>query len=795
MLKNLITISFRNIIKEKGYSIINLLGLAIGITCSLFLFLYVLDELSYDRYHDNSDSIYRVVSTIKEPDNQFTWAVAQIPFADEVRENHSEIQNAVRFFGIGRRLFVYEDKSFNEEDFYLADSTIFDMFTYDFLVGNEETALDDPKSLVLTESVAIKYFGTTDCLGQALKDPENDLYNVTGVIKDVPRNSHFRFDALISRNSAPDWQGSWGNFGVFTYVQFSEDFSPDQFQPNLDSIVAEKVNPIFERMGISIKYELQKLTDIHLYSKIQDEAEEGGDISYIYIFTIVAVFMLIIASINYMNLATARSFKRSKEVGIRKVLGSLKGQLISQFLTESILMAFISLFISLALIFILLPYFNDLANKSILFSSLFDLDVILILVGILVFVGIVGGSYPAFYLSNFNPASVLKGRSSLKGGNGVIRKLLVVFQFSISIFMLISTLVVYDQLSFLRKKDLGFDKNHVLRVEVPNGELRERLGVFRNSLMQQPGIVNVASASSTPGDGVGKIIFEVESNDGEMLEKGIDFYNADYDYISTMEMTIIDGRDFSRDILSDTIAAVLVNEAMVDRMAWDEPLGKKFNIGARDTVYTKQVIGIIKDYHQNSLYDEIEPLMVMYQKNNYFTYIKLDGENLPNRISQVEREWNTVFPNEPFEFQFLDQDFDSQYASDDRRGKIFTIFSSLTIIIACLGLLGLTSFTTEQRTKEIGVRKVIGASLNSIILLVAKDFLILIIVATIIAFPLAYYFMSNWLQAFAYKIELNQEWLTFLMSAILAIVITILTVGFHTLKAAMANPVNSLRSE
>jgi putative ABC transport system permease protein len=795
MLKNLIKISIRNILKEKGYSTINILGLAIGITCSIFLLLYVLDELSYDKYHKNADNIYRVVSNIKEPDNAFTWAVAQIPLADELRENHTQITNAVRFFGIGRTLYKYEDKSFNEEEFYLTDSTVFDMFTYEFLVGDKQTALDNPYSLVLTESMALKYFGTLNCLDKALTDPENDQLKVTGVIKDVPRNSHFSFDALISKSSAPEYRGSWGNFGVFTYLQFPEGYNPQEFQPSLDSVISQKVNPIFERMGITINYELQKITDIHLYSKIQDEAEEGGDISYIYIFSIVAAFMLIIASINYMNLSTARSFKRAKEVGIRKVMGSQRGQLISQFITESLLLSLLSLIVSLGAIFLLLPYFNDLANKNISFNFLFKGEVVMALSGIILLVGVVGGSYPAFYLSSFNPSEVLKGRSSSKGGNSLIRKILVIFQFSISIFMLISTLVVFDQLNFLRNKDLGFNKEQVLRLEVPSQESRTKLGVLRNRWMQLPGVVNVATASTTPGSNVGKRIFNVESDKGQMMEKGVDFYSADFDYISALGMVIIEGRDFSRDILSDTISAVLVNEAMVERMAWSEPLGKKFEIPGRDTVYIKQVVGVIKDYHQNSLYDEIEPLMVMYRKDNYYTYVKMDTKDISSLTKKIESDWKQVFPDQPFEYKFLDQDFDSQYEADERRSIIFTVFSSLTIVIACLGLLGLTSFTTEQRTKEIGIRKVIGASLQSIVFLVSKEFLWLVLIATVIAFPLSYYFMRNWLQAFAYKIELNDEVFTFIMSAILALFITLLTVGFHTIKAAMANPVNALRSE
>lgn len=795
MLKNLFKISIRNILKEKGYSIINILGLTIGITCSMFLFMYVFDELSYDKYHSNSENIYRIVSNITEPDNEFTWAVAQIPMADELGENYPEVLNAVRFFGLGKSLYKYEDKSFYEEDIYLADSSVFEMFSYEFIYGDPLSALLSPNSMVITESIAIKYFGTTDCLDKELTDQDNDQMRITGVIKDVPLNSHFRFDGLISRNSAPNWRGSWGNFGVFTYVQFPNGYDPTSFQHNFDSITKHHVNPIFESIGITIEYEMQRITDIHLHSKLQDEAEEGGDISYIYIFSAIAFFMLIIASINYMNLATARSTQRAKEVGVRKVMGAYRKHLISQFLVESILLASISLVVSLLLIYAFLPSFNTLANKAINFSHIIEPNILLLLIGIVAFIGLIAGSYPALYLSGFNPVEVLKGKLASKGGNSILRKSLVVFQFSISIFMLIATLIAYDQLNYLMNKDLGFEKEQVLRISFSNRSMRDSYPVLANKLRQNPKVVNVSSSSSSPGEGIGKVIFNVEDNNGQMLERGIDFYLVDFDFVKTMKMEIVNGRDFTRDIPADTINSVLVNEAMVKRMGWTEPLGKRFEIPQRDTVITKRVIGIVKDYHQNSLYDEIEPLMIMFRRTNQLVHIKLDSDNTKSTLSEIESVWNEVYPNSPFEYSFLDQDFASQYEADQRRGEIFTVFSTLTIIIACLGLLGLTSFTTEQRTKEIGIRKVIGASVSSIITLVSKEFIILVLIATIIACPIAWYFMENWLEAFAYKIELKDETMTFISSALIAIVITILTVGFHTAKAATANPINALKDE
>lgn len=795
MLKNLFKIALRNILKEKGYSIINILGLTIGITCSMFLGLYIMDELSYDRYHKNADNIYRVVSSIKEPDNAFTWAVAQIPMAEELRQNYPDVVNAVRFFGLGRNLYKYEDKSFYEEDVYLADSTVFDMFSYNFIAGDPKTALDEPYSIVITESMANKYFGTTDCLGKSLTDQDNDQLKITGVIKDVPANSHFTFDGLISRNSAPQFRGSWGNFGVFTYIQLPKGYDPGSFQGNFDKIVKEHVNPIFEQYKISINYELQRITDIHLYSKIQDEAEEGGDISYIYIFAAVAIFMLIIASINYMNLATARSTQRAKEVGVRKVMGAGKKQLISQFIVESVVMAMIAVVASIILIYALLPAFNNLANKQIGFEFLLQGRVIIALVAVMLIVGIIGGSYPAFYLSGFNPVNVLKGKLAVKGGSAILRKSLVVLQFGISIFMLISTLVVFDQLKFLMSKDLGFDKEQVMRFEMPDQQMRTTYNGLRQQLLDNPKVVNVASASTSPGSNVGKVIFNVETEDGQMSERGIDFYIADFDFVDAMGMTIAEGRNFSRDILSDTLLSVLVNESMVGRMGWTDPLGKKFDIPQQGGVVTKQVVGVIKDYHQNSLYDEIEPLMVMYGKNNYFAYAKLKTDNIAETVKEVEAVWNEIYPNKPFEYSFLDQDFASQYASDKRRGDIFTIFSSLTIAIACLGLLGLTAFTTERRTKEIGIRKVIGASVNSIVVLISREFVVLVLIATGIAFPVAWYFMDSWLEAFAYRIELKNEIPTFILSAALALLIIFLTISYHTVKAATSNPVNALKDE
>lgn len=792
MFKNLFKTALRNINKEKIYSVINILGLTIGVTCCIFLLLYILDELSYDKFHVNKDRIYRLATHFQEPDNEFTWASVQVPLAPELEAKYTEVQHAVRFIDVGRELFENEGKDlrFYEEDFYYADSSVFDVFTFPLIEGNPKTALVAPNTMVITQSIATKYFGDESPLDKTLKNGDR-LYKITGVMEDVPHNSHIDFDALLSRRSLPeDYNDNWGGWGVATYLLLPENYDYQDFYVRLEEVNTERVKPIFDQYGVKIDYFLQPIQDIHLYSKIGNEAEEGGDISYIYIFAAVAVFMLIIASINYMNLATARASKRAKEVGIRKTAGSSKSQLIWQFLTESVVITLIAVLASVFLMVLLLPLFNNLAGKEISYAFIFQPVILLGLVAIILFVGIAGGSYPAFYLAGFNPAQVLKGKVASTGGNSLLRKALVVLQFAISITMVISTWIVYDQLQFLRDKDLGFSKEHVLSIEMPEDDIRENVAALRNRLLENPGVQMVGTANTKPGNGISKNLMNVESDEG-MVEKGVDLYQADYDYIPTMGMTITRGRNFSRDYATDT-AAVIVNEAMVKRMGWQDPIGKIFQNTDPDAPQYK-VVGVIEDYHQLSLYNLIEPLAIFFGENNYYLHIKIAGQDVPATLSYIENTWNEVNPNKPFSYDFMDQDFNSQYQADEKRGQIFTLFSALTILIACLGLLGLAAYTTEQRTKEIGIRKVIGANVSSIVMLIYKDFFLLVGIAILIAFPVAYYFMHNWLQSFAYQTDIKI--ITFITAALLTLVITMFAVGFHTIRAAIANPVNSLRSE
>lgn len=794
MTRTLLRIALRNFQREKGYTAINVFGLTIGLTCSLFLLLYIVDELSYDKHHVNAQNIYRVVTHVKEPADEFTWARVQVPLAEELSTNYADVKRAVRFFSSGRELFQHAENVYYEEQFYFADSSVFEIFTHEFIAGDPATALLDPLTTVLTESMAIKYFGSTDVIGASLLYVDRkEHYKVTGVIKDLPRNTHFHFDGLLSLSSLPMFRQStnWGRIAVQTYIQGKDNFNPEAFQKNLDEVVKAHVAPIFEKRGVQVSYGLQRITDIHLHSKIQDEEEAGGDMSFVYILGAVALFVILIACINYMNLATARAAKRAKEVGVKKVLGSFRSQLIFQFLAEAFLITFVSLAFSILFVYLLMPAFNYLANKQLVVRNLFEPQVLIIWSVITVIIGFLGGSYPAFYLSRFQPAAVLKGNVSVKGGSTLLRKSLVVVQFSISIFMVISTVIVYDQLNFLVKKELGFSKDQVVRIAIDDGGMRKLLPVFKDALSTLPDVLHFSTAMSTPGENVKKSILHVEDNEGNMNERPTDWFMADYDFVDAMEMKIVKGRNFSRDILSDTMHAALVNEAMVRRMNWTEPIGKKF----KTETNLRYVIGVVKDYHQNSLYNEIEPVVIVFNKNNYYTHIKVKTNDLKAVIARIENAWKSVYPGKPFEFQFLDQAFDAQYDAEARRGVIFTIFSIMTIAIACLGLLGLTAFTTEQRAKEIGIRKVIGASSPSLVLLIGKEFIALVIVSACIAFPAVYFFIEKWLQAFPYRISLADETFTCIGAATAVIMLSMLTVVYHSAKAANTNPVKSLRTE
>jgi putative ABC transport system permease protein len=796
MFKNLLLVALRNFKKDKWYSLLNILGLTIGITFSLFLIFYIIDELSYDRYNEKSNRIFRIGAYVKEPEKDtMRWASTPFPMAPALANDYPEVEEAVRFISSGNKtMFKNGDQRLYEDKVFLADSNIFRVFTHRFIDGDPQTALKEPNSMVLTRSTAKKFFGsTTNCIGKSVENSSGKVYKVTAVIEDVPKNSHIIFNVLISRNSLPaDFANNWGGFGFFTYVLLKPNTSAAAFEKKMLPIYDKYLASIFAQYNIKMRFVATPITSIHLHSDMSGEPEELGSMSYIYIFSAVAFFMLLIACINYMNLTTARSARRAKEIGIRKVTGSSKIQLVSQFLIESTLTAFFALLLSLGLIALLLPTFNSISGKFISFNSILQADTLLILLSIILFIGLVGGSYPAFYLSKFNPIHILKGSLSKGSSNVVLRRALVVVQFSISMIMLICTWIVYGQLNYLRNKDLGFDKDRVLVATAnSNNDIRSKILSFKNEMRNNSQVTDVSTSQAVPGNGINFNLFTIESKNG-YVDKGVDCYAIDEDYFKTLGMKIVKGRNFSG--LPDTLRSIIVNENMVKEYGWGEnAIGKRVKFPGDTSGNYLEVVGVVKDFNQKSLYNPIAPLILFYSPNNNSIELKLNASNIPATITNIERKWKASFPELPFQYTFLDQDFNSQYAADQKRGKIFTAFSILTIVITCLGLLGLIAFITEQRQKEISIRKVMGANTGQLVPLITKNFVLLVALSCLIAFPVAWYFMDKWLKIFPYNMGLSVT--PFIFSALTVLLITLMTVIFHTMKAAWANPVKSLRTE
>ena len=793
MFKNLLKTALRNIRKSLLYSLINVFGLTLGITSALFLIVYVTDELSYDKFNENADRIYRVQSHISETDDEFTWIVAQIPFAEQVVQDYPDVEAACRFIDFPRSLFMKDEVEFTEENFYYVDTTVFDIFTYKFVYGNPEDALARPNDIVLTKTVATKYFGDVDPVGETLKAGEV-FYEVTGVIKDVPTNSHFRFEALVSRASLPDpfppRQSTWGNFGVFTYLLFPENVNVDDFEVKMQEMYGKYMAPIFEEMGITVEYELMKITDIHLYSDNSDEPEPTGSMTYVYIFGIVALILILIAAMNYMNLATARSARRAREVGLRKVVGSSRGALILQFLSESVILTILALWISGILMMLLLPSFNHMAGKSFDLSILVAPIVLASIFGLVILIGVLGGSYPAFYLSRFSPVTVMKSDAGSSKSGAFMRKILVVFQFSISIAMIVCTLVVYTQLNHMRNMDQGWDMDNVISLQLPDGEVPPQFTLLKQNLLKSTEIVSVGATNTRMGEGSSKVIMNVETSDG-MAPRGVNFGIVDHDFVESLGIEMVEGHDFSEDMPSDTLLGVIVNETLAERLGWgDEPLGKKVELGD-ENILRADVIGVMKDFHQMGMFNEIESFLLIYRIDLNILYVKL-GENTENALAYAEQSWGEVFPNHPFTYEFLNERFEQQFTADKNRGKIFTIFTALAIFIACLGLFGLASFTVEKRTGEIGIRKVLGATEGVIVRLISREFLVLVIISMLIAFPVSWYVMSNWLENYVYSISLG--FMLFFIPGVIAIVLTAVTISYHAYKAAITNPAETIHT-
>jgi putative ABC transport system permease protein len=793
MIKNFLLIALRNLKKDFWYSLLNILGLTIGITFSLFLIFYITDELNYDRQNKKANRIYRINTYVHEKDKNTDIAITQLPLGPTMKKDYPEVEEMVRLNGRERTLFKSGDNSFYETKVYYADSTLFNVFTVKFVEGTAATALQAPFDIVISKSLAKKYFGKQQAVGKTLRTVY-DVYKVTGVIEDVPKNSHIRYDMLISMSTLlrnNQGQDNWGSFNNFTYLLLKPGAHPQQVNKQLADVYKKFVDPIFKQFNITMRYDAQNITSIHLHSNLQFEPEELGSMSYIWIFSAVAFFMLLIACINYMNLTTARSARRAKEIGIRKVTGSSKKQLVAQFLGESLFTSLIAVLLSVLLVMVLLSMFNSISGKTFTVGNLFQPSNIVLLLGIVLFTGLVGGSYPAFYLSAFKPVGILKGALSKASGNINLRRTLVVLQFSISMIMLICTWVVYSQLSYVRNKDLGFNKDQVMTVTINTGEdERSKIFAMNNDFRTLPGIQAVGAANSYPGSpNINLNLFNVQTNTGH-VDKAIESYGIDEYYLNTLGIKIVKGRNFSGP--PDTSHSIIVNEAMVKYFSWGDPIGKRLKFPGDTSNNYLEVIGVYHDFNQKSLYNPIAPLILFYSPNGNVIELKMNAANKTS-ISKVEATWKKYFPQLPFEYKFLDENYNSQYVADQKRGKIFAAFSILTIIITCLGLLGLTAFTTQQRQKEISIRRVLGASTMQMVKMITQNYLWLALIAAVIAFPVAWYFMNRWLQIFPYNVGLSV--LPFLISAMVILVTAVATAGFHSARAALSKPAKNLRTE
>ncbi len=797
MIRNFLKIAFRNIANQKLYSAINIIGLTVGITASILLLLYVKDELSFDKIHPRAEQLYRVNTLATIQDTELKTATVMAPLGPVLHQDYPEVLNYCRIDAMGEELVIKGETQFYEDGFIFADSSFFSLFGFELIKGNPATALAEPNSIVLSESLAKKYFGNEDPMGKEIKTGSEEwTREVKGVMKDSRAATHFKPSAIVSYATLPDDRVNfWGNLNDYLYIQLPEGYAPEKLEAKFPEVFDKYIAELFSQFDAHADFRLINVQDIHLQSDYENEINPSGSMDYIYIFSAIAIFILIIASINYMNLATARATSRAKEVGIRKVMGAYKRQLRWQFMTESIVVTGIAAIISVILIFFLLPSFNSLTGKTIAQTFYLEPVVIIGFMVLIAMIGAISGSYPALYLSSFKPASVLKGRLA-SGGNIALRKVLVIAQFAISLVMIVSTLIVYDQLQFLKDKDLGLNKDQVLRIPLNGSAAREKYEVLRTRLLQSPGIESVGSGWTSPGtESLNVQATTVESNTGELIDKVFQTLYIDQHYFETLEIEIAEGRGFNKDIGRDTADAVLVNEKMVDHMGWDNPIGKRFMVIANQNLDRREmkVVGVFKDFHLRALKAPIEPMVAHLSTENGQMLVRFKPESTDEVINTIRQSWAEVVPNRPLEYTFVEQDFFKQYEEDRRKGQVFALFSIITIIIACMGLFGLASYNAELKRKEIGIRKVIGASLLDIIYMVSKDFMILVSISMLIAFPIAYFFMDKWLEEFSYRIDISV--LTFLLSIVITVAITLITIGYHSMTAAMSNPASSLKEE
>lgn len=805
MISSYLKIALRSLWNKKAFASINIFGLAIGLATCMLILLFVQHELSYDRFNLNADRMFRVTLHGRIGGNDINIAGASAPAGPALMHDYPGVEAYARLSTQGTFLVKNGEKRFLEERVIFTDSNFFNFFSIPLLKGDANNVLKEPKTVVLTRSMALKYFGNQDPIGKSLEMGNSGAFRVTGVCEDVPSNSHFHYNFFGSMKSVT-LGDKWLSSGAHTYVLLRKGYPVEKLSAQMPQMVRKYIGPeIQEFLGMSYDEYLRKgdkfglglqpLTDIHLTSNLENELEGNSNIKYIYIFTAIAAFILLIACINFMNLSTAGSAGRAKEVGVRKVMGSVRQQLMAQFLIESVLVTFFALLVALVLVALLLPGFNDLAGKRFDLQSILNARMIgYALAGCLV-VGGLAGSYPAFFLSAFRPVAVLKGSIQAGVKSGWLRNTLVTIQFVVSIVMIIGTMVVYQQLRFIQNKNLGFDKEQVLILH-DTYLLGNKAKAFKEQLGGLSAVNSVTLAGYLPAGNSNNSTdgFLPESADNNITPYRFTTYQVDEDYLKTLGIGLVTGRNFSKTFGGDS-ASVLVNEAAVKQFGWKDPIGKRIRTIGNGTPESKRfytVVGVTKDFHFRSMHERIAPLVMFYGGDQYQMAVKIKTKDIPGVLKTLEKTWKATTDN-PFGYSFLDQRFNNMYESEQRVGKLFGIFAGLAVVIACLGLFGLAAFTTIQRTKEIGVRKVLGASVLSIVSLLSKDFVKLVGIAIVIASPLAWYGMSQWLSDFAYKVSI--EWWVFLAAGVLAVSVALLTVSFQSIKAALVNPVKSLKRE
>jgi putative ABC transport system permease protein len=808
MIKNYFKIAWRNLKRNKFISFINLFGLTVGLCCCLLITVYILNELSFDRYNKNADNVYRIERTFLNAETgalSLELGAVAPPFAPLLQNDYKEIKKITRILPAGTSAIKYGQNIFNQDNVFFADENLFDLFDFKVTKGNPAKSLNDPYSVMLTEETAKKYFGSDDPMNKVIRLNNQYDFKVTGIYKELPANSHWHPDLMISFSTLKDsaiygeqnLMNNWGNNSFYTYLLLPDNYNTKKLESQFPAFQNRHIPAAgkFKASDYSI-LSLRKLTNIHLYSHTDSELEINGDIKRVYIFSAIALFILLIACINYMNLSSARSVLRAKEIGVRKTAGASKQELVSQFLCESVFIAWLAAVFALVLTIVALPWLNQLSGQQLSIHSLFQWKTIIAILLLPFFVGFLSGIYPALYLSSFQPVKVLKGIIDKGGGNISFRKVLVVFQFAISIVLIIATVIVFQQLNYIQNKSLGFDREHVITFKNNSG-LDPSFQSFKTELLANSNIKEVGRSSRIP---TGRLL----DSQGSMLNRGdslapskadIKYVVADENFIPAYGIKIVAGRNFSTDFGMDT-SSFLINETAVKALELksnEDAIGKQFQYGGQKGT----IVGVFNDFNFESLHQRIIPLILFESRtagaNDYDNIsIKVSG-NVPIALAQIEKTWKKFLPEIPYEYRFLDDRYANLYESENRQSSIFTIFSCIAIFIACLGLFGLSAFTITQRIKEIGVRKVLGASTGSIVKLISKDFLLLVVIAAVIAFPVAWYGMDHWLRDFAYRIQIG--WWVFLFAGVIAVLIAFLTISFQAVKAALANPVKSLRSE